>query len=531
MPIEKKEPKRPHFKNKAARSRHEQETQQIRILRVSGFVVLGVIALTLIFGLLYNGVIRPNKVLAQVNDEKITVSDFEKSVRYQRQNLIANYEYMQQLYQSFGMQLDENQRTQYEMQLAPEYAPIIGAEVFTSLIDRLVLDYAAKEEGFSVSDEEVTNRLQELFGYFPNGTPTPEPTALPILDTPTPSEDQIALLNYTATPEPTEIAPENDLEGLGDEGPNAEDLTLEIAATAVVDDGTISEEAEAEGAEIVLEATVEGVENETDSGKEDEIVVTAVVIEEDAAMENPAAAEATEEVMEKAAADVDGSGSAEIEPEENGEENDAEAESEPLPTETPYTEEMFNQNSENYFASNEYTDLEFERKQIYYELLRNKVRAALEAEIPREEDMVWARHILVATEEEANAVIERLNAGEEWNEIAAEVSTDASNAQNGGDLGWFGRGRMVPPFEEAAYAQEVGTYSAEPVASDFGFHIIQIVAHDSHPLTASDLANRLETTYTKWIDDHKASFNVKSSDDWTKFVPTEPALLYNTVQF
>ena len=68
MPIEKKEPKRPHFKNKAARSRHEQETQQIRILRVSGFVVLGVIALTLIFGLLYNGVIRPNKVLAQVND-------------------------------------------------------------------------------------------------------------------------------------------------------------------------------------------------------------------------------------------------------------------------------------------------------------------------------------------------------------------------------------------------------------------------------------------------------------------------------
>ena len=523
MPIEKKEPKRTRFKNKAARSRHEQETQQIRILRVSGFVVLGVIALTLIFGLLYNGVIRPNKVLAQVNDEKITVSDFEKSVRYQRQNLISNYEYMQQLYQSFGMQLDENQRMQYEMQLAPEYAPIIGAEVFTSLVDRLVLDYAAKEEGFSVSDEEVTNRLQELFGYFPNGTPTPEPTALPILDTPTPSEAQIALLNYTATPEPTEIAPENDLEGLGAEGPNADDLTLEIAATAVVDNSVISAEAETEGAEIVPEATVESAENETDSGQEDKIVVTAVVIEEDAAMENSPAEEAT--------ADVDGSESAEIEPEETGEENDAEAESEPLPTETPYTEEMFNQNSENYFASNEYTDLEFERKQIYYELLRNKVRAALEAEIPREEDMVWARHILVATEEEANAVIERLNAGEEWNEIAAEVSTDASNAQNGGDLGWFGRGRMVPPFEEAAYAQEVGTYSAEPVASDFGFHIIQIVAHDSHPLTASDLANRLETAYTKWIDDHKAAFNVKSSDDWTKFVPTEPALLYNTVQF
>lgn len=513
MPIEKKEPKRPHFRNKAARTRHEQETQQIRILRIAGFAVLAVIALTLIAGTVYSTFIRPNKVLAQVNGQKITVSDFEKSVRYQRQNIIANYEYMQQLYQSFGMQLDESQRMQYEMQLAPQYAGMIGAEVYTSLVDRLVLDAAAKEEGYSVSDEEVTNRLHELFGYFPDGTPTPQPTSIPVLDTPTPSEEQILLLNYTATPEPTEIAPENDLEGLGEEGPNADDLTLEIAATAVVDEEGIDESAEA----------AESAESETETG----IVVTAVAVEEEPAGD----AEVSEaEVKEEMVVD-DGSESAEIETQIGDDETDEETESEPQPTETPYTEEMFNQNSENYFASNQYTDLEFERQQIYYDLLRDKVRTALDAEVPREEDMVWARHILVETEEEAKTVIARLDSGEEWNEIAEKVSTDASNAQNGGDLGWFGHGRMVLPFEEAAFAQEVGTYSAEPVATDFGYHIIQVVAHEPHPLTYSELSNRIDAAYTKWIDDHKAAYDVKSSDEWTKYVPTEPALLYNTVQF
>ena len=192
---------------------------------------------------------------------------------------------------------------------------------------------------------------------------------------------------------------------------------------------------------------------------------------------------------------------------------------------------MYKKNSDEYFASNEYADLEFQRKLVFYELLGNKVRDDIEKTVAREEEMVWARHILVATEEEANAVLERLNNGEDWNAVAAEVSTDTSNAQNGGDLGWFGKGRMVAPFEEAAFAQEVGTISNAPVQSDFGYHIIQIIGHEIHPLTSSEYSSRLDAAYTKWIDDHKAEMNVKSSDDWQNYVPTEPTLPYNTVQF
>jgi foldase protein PrsA len=84
-----------------------------------------------------------------------------------------------------------------------------------------------------------------------------------------------------------------------------------------------------------------------------------------------------------------------------------------------------------------------------------------------------ARHILVEDEESAKAVIERLNAGEDFAAVAKEVSTDTGSGAEGGALGWFGVGQMVEPFETAAYALEVNTIS-EPVKSDFGYHIIEV---------------------------------------------------------
>lgn len=87
---------------------------------------------------------------------------------------------------------------------------------------------------------------------------------------------------------------------------------------------------------------------------------------------------------------------------------------------------------------------------------------------------VKARHILVKTEEEAEAIIKRLDAGESFEAIAKEVSTDPGSGANGGDLGWFGPGQMVPEFEKAAFALEVGAYSKEPVQSQFGWHVIKV---------------------------------------------------------
>ena len=83
-----------------------------------------------------------------------------------------------------------------------------------------------------------------------------------------------------------------------------------------------------------------------------------------------------------------------------------------------------------------------------------------------------ASHILVETEEEAAAVIVRLNDGADFTETAREISTGPSGP-NGGELGWFGAGMMVPEFEAAVVGLEVGAIS-EPVQTQFGWHVVKL---------------------------------------------------------
>lgn len=87
---------------------------------------------------------------------------------------------------------------------------------------------------------------------------------------------------------------------------------------------------------------------------------------------------------------------------------------------------------------------------------------------------VKARHILVEDEKTAKEVKAKLDAGGKFEDLAKEYSKDPGSAANGGDLGWFGPGKMVPPFEEATYALEINEISA-PVKSEHGFHIIQLM--------------------------------------------------------
>jgi peptidyl-prolyl cis-trans isomerase C len=83
-----------------------------------------------------------------------------------------------------------------------------------------------------------------------------------------------------------------------------------------------------------------------------------------------------------------------------------------------------------------------------------------------------ASHILVETEAEAKALIERLDAGEEFGALAQEASSDTS-AASGGQLGWFESGMMVPDFEAAVVALEPGAVSA-PVQTQFGWHVVKL---------------------------------------------------------
>ncbi len=121
------------------------------------------------------------------------------------------------------------------------------------------------------------------------------------------------------------------------------------------------------------------------------------------------------------------------------------------------------------------------RDMVKLDLLRQK--AAMEDMKVTDEELkkyyneykpkVKASHILVDDEKTAKDIKAKLEKGEDFAKLAKEYSKDTGSAQNGGDLGWFGPGKMVEEFEKAAYALKVGEIS-DPVKTQFGYHIIKV---------------------------------------------------------
>jgi parvulin-like peptidyl-prolyl isomerase len=299
----------------------------------------------------------------------------------------------------------------------------------------VVIAKQAEKMGITVSDEEVEIALQEAFGFFANGTPTPEPTATTFA-TATLSALQKTLIPPTATPSPT--------------------ATATAGATAT--------------------ATAEPTEEPTTAPTTD------------------ANATPTEEPT-------------------------------PLPTATPYTLEGYQTSYADYVAALD-TEAQFTADQFREifrsRLLYDKVLAEVTKDIVPEEDYVWARHILVATEEEAAVVAGQLQAGKDWTQLAAEFSTDESNKNQGGDLGWFNKAAMVTEFSDAAFTlTEVGEIS-QPVQTTFGYHIIQLLGKETRPASSDSLEQMKSDKFSEWLAGVKAEMTIETFDNWTGKVPTIP---------
>jgi peptidyl-prolyl cis-trans isomerase C len=147
------------------------------------------------------------------------------------------------------------------------------------------------------------------------------------------------------------------------------------------------------------------------------------------------------------------------------------------------------------------------------------------------EDEVHARHILVATEQEAKDVLAELKKGTSFDKLAREKSTDKASGAEGGDLGWFKRTDMVKEFSDAAFALKKGELSEAPVKTQFGFHVIKVEdRRRAPPPSFEELADQIREEVqreivTQYIDQlHSGAKVEKFNMDGSKVTaaPTPP---------
>lgn len=149
------------------------------------------------------------------------------------------------------------------------------------------------------------------------------------------------------------------------------------------------------------------------------------------------------------------------------------------------------------------------RQALRDQIIADKVFKKVTASVAATAEQVHASHILVATKEEADAVLIRLKKGEDFAKLAAEVSLDEGSKESGGDLGFFPKGVLVPELEEAAFALQPGQYSS-PVQTEYGFHIILVIERESNrPLSPELLHAVQQEAFTRWLEEQRAAAKIE----------------------
>jgi parvulin-like peptidyl-prolyl isomerase len=156
------------------------------------------------------------------------------------------------------------------------------------------------------------------------------------------------------------------------------------------------------------------------------------------------------------------------------------------------------------------TWVEFERD-VCQEILNQRVLDHVTAEISGTMELVWARQIVVATEDEAVAVLNRLASGEPFDAVAREVSLDERTRDLGGDLGWFPRGfGWVPPeVEDAAFAGAPGQVQG-PIRSGDLYYVVQTLEYDPEHVLGPETRDALRAiAFEQWLAERRAAAEVE----------------------
>jgi parvulin-like peptidyl-prolyl isomerase len=426
----------PKIATKKHIARLERERRQVALIRIISIIAIAFVLLLVGYGILDTTYFKKNQAVAEVNGEKIVLGYWQERVQMYRLNLISTLQQYQYYQQTFGMDTTQQQQ-QIQTQLTSDN--FLGETVLNQLIDETLIRQEAEKRGITVTDAELDERIQNLYEFYPNGTPSPTITPTEF-STPTLSATQKALFVPTSTPTRPSVtstpSPSN---------------TPEPPATA-----------------------------------------TTTQVATPTPLPQP-----------------------------------------PTATATAYTLEGFKTQYADTLDSYKNVDVSEETFRSIYlgQIYREKLMAEIVKETPSTEEQVWARHILIKDAQLATSVYEKLKGGLNFAEAASQYSEDTGSGANGGDLGWFGKGQMVGEFEQAAFSQPVGEIG-EPVQSEFGYHIIQVIAREQLPVSSSRYEQLRQEAFDTWLnttrEDGKTAETIKLyTDIWQTNIPVMPTAIPN----
>jgi parvulin-like peptidyl-prolyl isomerase len=470
------------------RLRARDRKRNLRLMLIVGGIV-GVALVLVLFGVVSELIIKPNSVLAQVEDQTIVTRNFWQQARL-RQSELENQRLRLQIFaQQFGdSSLFASQIASINATLASPLT--LGTQVLNDMIEGAVLQIKAPEVGVAVTDEEVEETLRDEVARgqgaltVPQATATADaaieatataesftPTPLPS-PSPTPEDDADSAPTATAAGETTETQEE--------EAPTPEPPAVLTADLYEEGLGTLEENLrdnagmnltsyrEVIRARLLRTKMSETISQDLVSTTEEQVRVRHILIAVDP------------------------------EPEEA-----------PPPAETPAAEpESKEESGESTAETTAGATVEVDEDDSPPPLEIWNPDANGDGRVDDAEALAFAQMLH-----------QRILDGEDFADLALQFSSDPGSGAEGGDLGWAGPGRYVPEFDEAAFSLEVGEISA-PVKTSFGYHILEVLERDDErPKEEAALQQEYAQAFQTWLQEQVLSLNIDRPDNLSAMLP------------
>lgn len=468
-----RKPRTPEAERVVTKKEHRiraRDRERNRKLMLGTGIAVGLALIMVIAGLISEFLIRPGSAVAKVGDATIVTRDFGKRVLLEQNRMQNQLQRLIQLEQQFGGQgFFAAQINQLQATLSSNFT--LGLDTLDLMIEEEIVRAQAAARGITVSAAEIDQALREEVAAGQNAVTVPQATATAAARadatatalswTPTPLPTPDPAITATATPFPT-LAPPTPLPILSDEqyASGLQELERNLRQIAGM---TLDDYRKIIEVRLLSEKLRDAVTAESVVPTEAQVHARHILLRIIPPQETPAAEEEATSAP------------------------DASAEATPTPSEEPSAEGDTATNGSEADGS-----------------------ATESADSGRDE---------AATLALAQELRRRLLEGEDFALLAAEYSDDTASSVNGGDLGWFGRGMMVAPFEEVAFSLAPGEIS-EPVRTDFGYHIIQVLERDdARPKDENRLAQERAQAYEAWLAARKVDTPIQRPTDLMSKLP------------